>query len=230
VIQTPCDPTLVSNGSFIFGDTDWNVDVNVVVAGQKATHVVGSIGQINQDIYSAYSLGNYFSVTFTVTDMSGGTIELHVGETAATEIITENGIYTFYVFPPFDDTLLLFEFSADCDGAISNISSYKLLDESEVTAYLIDSTGAIAYTMTTVIALTSGNMQDRIVFKHSNTDIDEGCYTVQVIDTCTAGSIGSFVERITGGNFSNPANWTVYADPTGSAACYGWEICIRYDK
>jgi hypothetical protein len=221
VIQTPCDPTLVSNGSFIFGDTDWNVDVNVVVAGQKATHVVGSIGQINQDIYSAYSLGNYFSVTFTVTDMSGGTIELHVGETAATEIITENGIYTFYVFPPFDDTLLLFEFSADCDGAISNISSYKLLDESEVTAYLIDSTGAIAYTMTTVIALTSGNMQDRIVFTIPTQTLDEGCYTVQVIDTCTAGSIGSFVERITGGNFSNPANWTVYADPTGSAAVTG---------
>jgi hypothetical protein len=115
----------------------------------------------------------------------------------------------------------LFEFSADCDGAISNISSYKLLDESEVTAYLIDSTGAIAYTMTTVIALTSGNMQDRIVFTIPTQTLDEGCYTVQVIDTCTAGSIGSFVERITGGNFSNPANWTVYADPTGSAAVTG---------
>jgi hypothetical protein len=124
----------------------------------------------------------------------------------------------------------LFEFSADCDGAISNISSYKLLDESEVTAYMIDSNGAIAYTMTTAIALTSGNMQDRIVFTIPTQTLDEGCYTIQVIDTCTAGSIDSFVERITGGNFSNPANWTVYADPTGSAAVTGGEICVRYNK
>ena len=219
MIQTPCDPTLVLNGSFIFGDTDWNVDANVVVAGQKATHVVGTTGQINQDIYTAYGLGNYFSVTFTVTDMSGGTIELHVGETAATKIITENGIYTFYVFPAFDDTVLLFEFSADCDGSISNISSFKLLNESEVTAYMIDSNGAIAYTMTTIISITVGNMQDRIVFSIPTQLLDEGCYTIQVVDPCAV-ALATLTERFIDYDFEDAGAWTV-ATNSGTAFIAG---------
>lgn len=219
MIQTPCDPTLVLNGSFIFGDTDWNVDANVIVAGQKATHVVGTSGQINQDIYSAYGLGNYFVVSFTVTDMSGGTIELHVGETAATKIITGNGIYTFYVFPAFDDTVLLFEFSADCDGSISNISSFKLLDESEVTAYMIDSNGAIAYTMTTIISITVGNMEDRIVFSIPTQLLDEGCYTIQVADPCTT-ALTTLTERFVDYDFEDAGAWTV-ATNSGTAVIAG---------
>ena len=221
MIQTPCDPTLVLNGSFIFGDTDWNVDANVIVAGQKATHVVGTSGQINQDIYSAYGLGNYFVVSFTVTDMSGGTIELHVGETAATKIITGNGIYTFYVFPAFDDTVLLFEFSADCDGSISNISSFKLLDESEVTAYMIDSNGAIAYTMTTIISITVGNMEDRIVFSIPTQLLDEGCYTIQVADPCTT-ALTTLTERFVDYDFENPSEWTVATNSGTAAVVSDW--------
>lgn len=209
MIQTPCDASLVSNGTFIT-DADWNYDANIVIAGQKATHVIGSVGQINQDIYGALSAGNYVVVSVTVTDMSGGTIDVHIGEIAATKTITENGIYTFYVFPVLDDTTLLFEFSADCDGSISNISSYKLLDESEVTAYLIDSTGAVAYTMTTVIALTSGNMEDRIIFSIPTFTLAEGCYTVQVIDPCI--DFDELTEVFVDPTFDDAGEWTVGTD------------------
>ncbi len=219
MIQTPCDASLVLNGSFVFGDDDWNVDANVVIAGGKATHVVGTTGQINQDIYTSLIAGNYVVVTLTVTDMSNGTIDVHVGETAATKTITENGIYTFYVFPVLDDTLLLFEFSADCDGSISNISSFKLLSDTEVTAYLIDSTGAVAYTMTTVIALTSGNMEDRIVFSIPTFTLDEGCYTIQVADPCTT-ALTTLTERFVDYDFEDAGEWTV-ATNSGTAFIAG---------
>ena len=214
MIQTPCDPTLVTNGTFIT-DADWNFDANIVIADQKATHVVGTSGQINQDIYGSLIAGNYVVVSFTVTGMSDGTIDVHVGETAATETITENGIYTFYVFPVLDDTLLLFEFSADCDGSISNISSFKLLSDTEVTAYLIDSSGAIAYTMITVIALTDGNMEDRIVFTIPTFTLAEGCYTIQVVDPCAV-ALATLTERFVDYDFQDAGAWTV-ATNSGTA-------------
>ena len=55
--QEPCDNSLVDNGNFI-ADADWIHDVNVVIADGKATHVVGSSGEILQDIYGAYAFGN----------------------------------------------------------------------------------------------------------------------------------------------------------------------------
>jgi hypothetical protein len=208
MIQTPCDPTLVTNGTFIT-DTGWTYDANVVIAGQKATHVVGTTGEIYQDIYGALGAGDYVSLMFSVTGMGAGTIDVHVGETAATYTITENGIYTFYLKPELDDTLLLFEFSADCDGSISSISSFKLYRESDVSAYLLDASGVIVRTLTTIL------LEDRIVFSIPTFLIDEGCYTIQVADPCTV-ALTTLTERFVDYDFQDAGAWTV-ATNSGTA-------------
>lgn len=213
MIQTPCDASLVANGTFI-NDSSWTFDANIVISGQKATHIVGTSGEIYQDIYGALIAGDYVSVAFTVTGMSGGSIEVHVGETAATYTITENGIYTFYVKPDLDDTLLKFVFSADCDGAISDISSFDLYRESDLVAYLLDSSGVVAWTLTTIL------LKDRIVFSIPTFLITEGCYTIQVFDPCTI-ALTTLTERFTDVDFDNAGDWTVTtnsgtADVSGS--------------
>ena len=199
--QTPCESTLVSNGNFV-SDADWTFDADVVIADGKATHVVGVSGEISQDIYSAYAFGNYFSVKFTVTGMSGGTINVHIAETAATHIITENGIYTFYGTPPFDNTLLKFVFSADCDASISAISSFKLLGGGEISAFLVDiATGA-------VVATPIMDLLDEFIVWSVDTDtLDEGCYRIEIIDPCAIS--GELTDVFLSPDFETPSDWTI---------------------
>ena len=200
--QEPCDISLVTNGEFI-ADSDWTHDANVVIADGKATHVVGTSGEILQDIYGAYAFGNYFSVKFTVTGMGAGTINVYIAETAATEVITENGIYTFYVAPPFDNTELKFVFSSDCDASISNVSSFKLLGDGEITASLIDSTGAVVATPTLTL------LDDFLVWSVDTDTLDEGCYSIQIVDPCIVAAQLVTV-NILDNDFENaPAEWTI---------------------
>ncbi len=216
--QEPCDNSLVDNGNFI-ADADWIHDVNVVIADGKATHVVGSSGEILQDIYGAYAFGNYFSVKVTVTGLSAGTISVYIAETAATEIISENGIYTFYGTPPFDNTELRFEFSSDCNGAISAVASYKLLGDGEITAYVVDATtGAIVATPTLTL------LDDYLVWSIDTDTLSEGCYNIQVIDPCAV-DVGLMTEIFTDPSFANAMDWTVVGGGLTAVVSGGRFLC-----
>jgi len=216
--QEPCGDSLVDNGNFV-ADADWTHDANVVIADGKATHVVGTSGEILQDIYGAYAFGNYFSVKVTVTGLSAGTISVYIAETAATEIISENGIYTFYGAPPFDNTELRFEFSSDCDGAISAVASYKLLGDGEITAYVVDATtGAIVATPTLTL------LDDYLVWSIDTDTLSEGCYNIQVIDPCAV-DVGLMTEIFTDPSFANAGDWTVAGSGLTAVVSGGRFLC-----
>jgi hypothetical protein len=201
--QEPCGGNLVSNGEFVI-DSDWTYDVNVVIADGKANHVVGTSGEIYQDIYSAFSLGAYFNLYFTVTGMSAGTIEVYMAATGTpTFIITENGIYIKYRQPPFDNTELRFVFSSDCDGSISFVSSFKLLNDTEIIANLLDSSG------NPYVAMNIETIDDFVICWYYTFGIAEGCYTVQIIDPCVATS-ALLPVNILDNDFENtPPEWNI---------------------
>ena len=200
--QTPCGNTIVSNGVFNTG-TGWTADANIVFADNKAVHVSGVAGTLTQTILAAFSLGDYFKVSFTVTGLSDGFIELFVGEGgAANQTITENGIYTFYIYPDFTNNDLSFIFSALCNGGISNVSVYKMVSNTEVTAKLNDSNGN---TVRSFVVFTN---EDYITFVTSTFLLDPGCYSVLVIDECVINP-SLFTEIFTDTSFANAMDWTV---------------------
>jgi len=196
--QEPCADSLVSNGTFT-ADADWTHDANVVIADGKATHVVGTIGEIYQTIYTPYALGNYFSLFLTVTGLGAGQIDVYIGSSVLIFSITSNGIYQKYWFPPFDNNDLRFEFSADCDGSISNISAFKLLDEDEITAFLSTSDDVF------VDDLNIDMLDEYICFSLPTLPLSEGCYKIQVIDPCTV--IADLTDVFVDPDFDDAGEW-----------------------
>lgn len=197
--QTPCDGTIISNGNFADG-TDWTADANVVIAQNKATHVVGASGELYQSL--APITGSYFKVDFMVTGMSAGTLDLYFTQAGMqSKRITENGIYTFYLFDLGDNDNILFLWSADCDASVSNVAVYQLLAESDLQAYLNTVDGAFVRMMTP-------NLFDEfIVFNTDATTLDEGCYVVEVIDPCVI--TGEMTDVFASPDFANPSDWNV---------------------
>lgn len=203
--QEPCIDSLISNGNFLI-DADWTHDANVVIADGKATHVVGTSGEIYQSPYAPYSLGDYFSLFVTVTGLGAGQIDVYIGSSALIFSITSNGIYQKYWFPPFDNDDLRFEFSADCDGSISNVSAFKLLSEDEITAYLETTDG------TFVDDFGIDMIDEYVCFSLPTLPLEQGCYIVQVIDPCESAAFAGLTEVFTGGDFSSAGDWTVGTD------------------
>ena len=203
--QTPCDPSIISNGTFADG-TDWTPDADVIIAQNKATHVVGIIGEITQDL-SAVLINTYFQVKVTVTGMSAGTIDIYFTQAGtASATISENGIYTFYLYDVGDNDDITFVFSADCDGSIGDVEVFGLINESDAAtiATLYTSEGVFAATM---IAY---NIDDFLIFRAATSSLEEGCYTITVVDPCI--DIDSLTEVFADPTFDDAGEWTVGTD------------------
>ena len=203
--QTPCDPSIISNGTFADG-TDWTPDADVIIAQNKATHVVGIIGEITQDL-SAVLINTYFQVKVTVTGMSAGTIDIYFTQAGtASATISENGIYTFYLYDVGDNDDITFVFSADCDGSIGDVEVFGLINESDAAtiATLYTSEGVFAATM---IAY---NIDDYLIFRAATSSLEEGCYTITVVDPCI--DIDSLTEAFADPTFDDAGEWSVGTD------------------
>ncbi len=215
--QEPCIDSLISNGNFLI-DADWTHDANVVIADGKATHVVGTSGEIYQSPYAPYSLGDYFSLFVTVTGLGAGQIDVYIGSSALIFSITSNGIYQKYWFPPFDNDDLRFEFSADCDGSISNVSAFKLLSEDEITAYLETTDG------TFVDDFGIDMIDEYVCFSLPTLPLEQGCYIVQVIDPCEV-NVSAMTEVFTDPSFANAMDWTVAGSGLTAVVSGGRFLC-----
>jgi len=215
--QEPCIDSLISNGNFLI-DADWTHDANVVIADGKATHVVGTSGEIYQSPYAPYSLGDYFSLFVTVTGLGAGQIDVYIGSSALIFSITSNGIYQKYWFPPFDNDDLRFEFSADCDGSISNVSAFKLLSEDEITAYLETTDG------TFVDDFGIDMIDEYVCFSLPTLPLEQGCYIVQVIDPCEV-NVSAMTEVFTDPSFVSAGDWTVVGGGLTAVVSGGRFLC-----
>ena len=205
--QEPCGDNIVQNGNFD-DDSVWTADANVVIAQNKATHVVGTTGQIYQSI--APITGSYFRVMVTVTNMTAGTLDIYFTQAGTQSArITENGIYTFYFFDLGDNDNILFLWSADSDASISNVSVFQLLAEADLLAYLNDAGGTFEKFMTV-------NLIDEYIIFSTDTDLlDEGCYSLFIPDPCVL--TGELTDVFDSPHFENPSDWNLTSNtPTVS--------------
>ena len=200
--QTPCGATIVSNGTFADG-SDWTADANVVIAQNKATHVVGTSGEITQAL--TVTIGNYYQIEVTVTGMSAYTI-------------SENGVYTIYLYDIGDNDDIAFVFSADCDAAISNVAVYKLLNTTEIIATLNTIDGVFVANMTIDL------FDDYVLASIDTNSLDEGCYMVQVIDPCEV-NVSAMTEAFTDPSFANAGDWTVSGSGLTAVVSGGRFLC-----
>lgn len=198
--QEPCGEDLIVDGDFPDGDNWTIVTGDIVFADGKANHVTGSSAELSQEV-TGVDLGNYYKVSVTVTGMTAGTLDLYFTQAGIySKRITENGIYTFYLFNLGDNDNIAFVWSSDCDASISGVSAYKLLIDSDIVANLLDADGNI------VSAMIIEYHDDAFVFSKATIDLDEGCYTVQIIDPCADAGTAIF----TNPNFSSGgAGWTL---------------------
>jgi hypothetical protein len=215
--QTPCAPSIISNGNFADG-TDWVADVDVVIAQNKATHVVGVSGELTQDL-SAVLVDNYHQVKVTVTGMSAGNIQIYFTQAGmASATIYANGIYTFYLYDLGDNDNITFVFSADCDGSVSDVAVFGLLDDTEATAAATLNTLDGTY----YSQMNGSVIEDYIIYRAPNSNIDEGCYQITVIDPCV--DIEQLTEVFTDINFADNTEWTAVTDigvlPTVSGSAF----------
>lgn len=177
VQQTPAFPTILANGNFASGSS-WTADANVIINDNKATHIAGTSGEILQDL-SASLDGQYYQIKVTVTGMTAGTIDLYFTKSGtASKTITENGIYTFYLYDVGDNDNITFVFSSDCDGSISQAAVYKLIGDTDAAtlASLYSEDGTFIGLLTPIL------IDDFIIFSKFTSTIDEGCYTITLID------------------------------------------------
>ncbi len=198
--QTPCGDNFIVNGNFAVDET-WTHDTDVVFAENKATHIVGAESELSQDI-STYLLGSYYRVSFTVSGMSTGKIDLYFTQSGTpTKSILVNGIYTFYLFDILESTNIVFVYSAECNGSISDVSTYKLLAEGDVVGVLLnsDGMGAGAFTVTPI--------DEFLLFRQGTSGLEDGCYTVEVQDPCFEP-----IEVLADPQFDDAGAWTVETD------------------
>lgn len=201
MIQTPCGDDLIVDGNFPDGD-NWTTDSgSIVFADGKANHIVGSSAQLSQSI-TGVDLGTYYRVDVVVTNMSDGTLNLYFTQSGTpSKTITENGIYSFYLFNLGDNDNITFVWSSDCDASIGDVSVFKLLSETEIIANILNEDGVA------VRAFTIDLFDEYVLFSIQTHTLDEGCYRVEVIDTCpfAAGMTALFNDP----DFDNPSAWTV---------------------
>ena len=214
--QTPCAASIISNGTFADG-TDWTADADVIIADNKATHVVGSSGQISQALTL---VDTYHQVKVTVTGMSAGTLDIYFASGSAQVTITENGIYTFYLYDLTVNDDITFVFSADCDASISDVAVFGLLSDGTAGAYA----NLVTLDGTFVVGLVANFFENYIVFNLATNTLDEGCYNIQVIDPCSV-DIGLMTEVFTDPSFANAGDWTVSGGGLTAVVSGGRFLC-----
>ena len=197
--QEPCGSTLISNGNFA-DDSAWTSDTNMVIAQNKATHVIGTSGEMYQSI--APITGSYFQINVTVTGMSGGTLDIYFTQSGSqSKRITGNGIYTFYLYDLGDNDNILFLWSSDCDASISDVSVFQLLAEADLNAYLNTIDGVFIKLMTPIL------IDDYIIFSTDTDLLEEGCYNITITDPCVI--VDELTDAFLSPDFETPSDWNL---------------------
>lgn len=220
--QTPCGDNLVVEGEFTDSGyySVWGYDpaqwiVTVDAAGGYITHISGSgADTLNQDILPFQGAG-YYVIYYTVSGMTAGQMTVSLG-TDVSRIVSENGIYVDYVDSTASDELLVFDVSNLFDGAISSVYCYKLLNESELSGACslvdIDGNFVMSPSLTDV-------RDDRISFQFSTSGLTDGCYRVQLIDSCfDYFSIVGNTQLMIDTGFDDNTKWTTSVGSAGGTA------------
>lgn len=177
-----------------YNPTEWEI-----IDGE-ARHITGNTGTVDMEVSVGLFSGFWYRVTFTVSGMTAGTLDVEIGQEAI-GTASANGIFVYYGGDVMADDLLSFIPSTDFDGTISAIELVRM--ENGYSVHLLDSeTGAYAYDLT-------GSVQykrDYVVLNASTLSIPEGCYTVCIYDAC---GYNVNTELFTDGSFNDAGQWSL---------------------
>lgn len=188
---------------------DWSMDANWTYEVTGANDADGSYrsvpgtgGDLSQVI--SYASGGYYKVTFSVTGRTAGRVRVYMGGTTVDDI-SENGTFTLYA-NSIGTNQLKFSADADFNGAISYVSSYKLV--AAFIYQLLNYDGTTASTQPA--AWNESTYGDKVLVEVEMSGVPEGCYKISVGDPCalTAGA-----EILANPSFASGASWTHSNEP-----------------
>lgn len=205
-----------------------------VLSGGIACKVIaGSTGEL-EDISPNYvDAGEYYQVTFTVSNYSSGTVTPELGGTNGTAVAA-NGTYTQYITATADGTLV-FEPSADFIGCISfpigddeSIGLYTGVRHlrNDYTGDIVKTDGSTTHSLDEFFEYYQNYVS--LIFNFGqlavDTEEDFGCWQMQLFDSC----IVEGVDLVTNGNFTDGiTGWS--ASPPPQFAVVGGQAVVSFD-
>jgi len=224
--QTSCTDTLIEDGSFeseVEPNPYWTTGSNWAITIGEACHSPGVAGVLSQQgLFDPDTDGAYYQVNFTITGMTGGTLEVSF-DSDPVQTITENGIYTLY-YTPFGSTPITLKFSADedFDGCISEISSYALRRDmiAQVTNIdgdvLADISNYLQYDNEFVTLAVPDSSDMFYGSENIGNLVDGGCYKIYISEQC------EYTEVVDNGDFADTVSET-FVLGVGDASAPLWQ-------
>lgn len=175
--------TILSNGDFAGGGTDWTQNGTWVFSSFTATSPISTSGYIEQTVDIGQD--GYYEISFNCT-VNNGTLVLSSTSATLIDYVTTSGNYSFTTFLEVGDTINFF-FNTALGGNISNIACKPIntrvrLDVLDLDDNIIDTIPDSFYTFNQGF-LTANFDWDTLA-------LDDGCYKLAVYDPCECSQFG----------------------------------------
>lgn len=181
--------------------TDWTTNSNWQLEDGMAC-ALGSTGSLVENVANYITVGGYYKITVTASNVTGGTCEVYVADILV-GTISGNGTFTYWTETrPTVTGVVTFTPDTNFDGCLSDPALYELRDDYE--AVLISMETGSEYDISSYIEY----YQDwvTLIFRISTLELGYGCYYYEVYDSClTTGN-----DLVTNGDFSTGdfTGWT----------------------
>jgi hypothetical protein len=198
-INTPCvtADTILSNGNFASGGTDWTQNGTWVFSSFTATSPIATSGFIEQTV----DIGEdgYYEISFNAT-VNNGTLVLSSTSATLIDYVTSSGNYSFTTFLEVGDTINFF-FNTALGGNISNILCKPI--NARVRLDVLDLDGNVEATIPdSFYTFNQGFLTAN--FNWSTLALADGCYKLAIYDPCQCAQFGFM-----GDNFDTPNQFVV---------------------
>jgi hypothetical protein len=198
--------TILTNGDFAGGGSDWTQFGTWSFSGGVATSPVSTNGRLRQTFEQ--TTADYFELSFYCT-VNNGYLNIYNG-TGWYEYTQRDGYHT-YVFDTASTTEINFFFSEALGGTISNIQLRPI--NANIRLDVTDLDGNVEATVPTSMFTYSDGFFTANIDDWDSLLLDDGCYKLAIYDPCECSQFG-FV----GDDFKTANQWRTIA---GSVAIGG---------
>ena len=198
--------TILTNGDFGGGGTNWNQFGTWSFSGGVATSPVSTNGRLQQTFEQ--TTADYFELSFYCT-VNNGYLNIYNG--TGWYIYTQRDGYHTYVFDTSSTTEINFFFSEALGGTISNIQLKPI--NADIRVDVVDYDGNVEATLPINMFTFSNGFFTANVDDWDSLMLDDGCYKFAIYDPCECSQFG-FV----GDDFRTANQWRTIA---GSVAIGG---------
>lgn len=152
---------------------------------------------------------DYQQVIIEFENIVSGSVTITNGLVGADAVVSQSGIYTFYMSNLHFDGRIEFKPSSDFVGTIKSINVYTL--NTDYSIYLLNEDNSIYLALNPYISYE----KDFLTVKYDTCNVPEGCYRIGVFDPCGENTNR---EEVSNPTFSDLDQWTAdtggYLTPT----------------